>query len=376
LRGEVHHWASSGEAVYIEFTLIAPIGRRLVRWDVVDRFIMREGRPLERVSSGAPGAGGRDQPERLAALPARRGAAVETPTAKEAFEMTTSSASPTIELPQGTIRYSDSGNGEPLVFVHGFLVDSSLWQDLVPRLQPDFRCICPDLPLGSHPTPMRPDADLSAPGVATLVADFIERLGLEQVTLVGNDSGGALSQLMVTSRPERVGRLVLTNCDAYENFPPLAFRYLTLAARIPGALTALTQSMRLGFVRRAPIAYGWLTKRRLDSGLLRRWTEPSVRNGEIRRDARKFLRGTSPRQTLEAAEKLRSFERPTLLAWGEDDRFFGIKYAERLAADIPNARLERIPEARTFVALDQPGRLADILAAFMREPLEAPASAP
>jgi pimeloyl-ACP methyl ester carboxylesterase len=290
--------------------------------------------------------------------------------------MTTNSASPTIELPQGAIRYSDSGSGEPLVFVHGFLVDSSLWQEVVPLLQPDFRCICPDLPLGSHRTPMRPDAELSAPAVATLIADFVEGLGLEQVTLVGNDSGGALSQLVVTSRPERIGRLVLTNCDAYENFPPLAFRYLNLAARIPGALTALTQSMRLDFVRRAPIAYGWLTKRRLESGLLKRWTEPGIGNGEIRRDARKFLRGTSPRQTLEAAEKLRSFESPTLIAWGENDRFFGIKYAERLAADIPNARLERIPEARTFVSLDQPRRLAELLAAFVREPLEARASAP
>jgi pimeloyl-ACP methyl ester carboxylesterase len=290
--------------------------------------------------------------------------------------MTTNSASPTIELPQGTIRYSDFGSGEPLVFVHGFLVDSSLWKDLVPLLQPDFRCICPDLPLGSHRTPMKPDADLSAPGVADLIADFVEGLGLERVTLVGNDSGGALSQLVVTSRPGRIGRLVLTNCDAYENFPPLAFRYLTLAARIPGALAALTQSMRLGFVRRAPIAYGWLTKRRLESDLLRRWVEPGIENGEIRRDARKFLRGTSPSQTLEAGEKLRSFDRPTLLAWGVDDRFFRFKYAERLAADIPNARLERIAEARTFVSLDQPGRLAELIAAFVREPLEASAPAP
>jgi pimeloyl-ACP methyl ester carboxylesterase len=289
--------------------------------------------------------------------------------------MTTNSASPTIELPQGTIRYSDSGSGEPLVFVHGLLVDSSLWRDLIPILQPDFRCIAPDLPLGSHLTPMKPDADLSAPGVAQLIADFLEELGLERVTLVGNDSGGAISQLVVTSRPERIGRLVLTNCDAYENFPPLAFRYLTLAARMPGALTALTQSMRLGLVRRAPIAFGWLSKRRLESELLDRWVRPGIENAEIRRDTRKFLRGASPSQTIEAAEKLKGFDRPTLLAWGEEDRFFGIKYAERLAADIPKARLERIPEARTFVSLDQPARLAELIAAFVREPTEAPAAA-
>jgi pimeloyl-ACP methyl ester carboxylesterase len=283
--------------------------------------------------------------------------------------MTTDSTSPTIELPQGPIRYSDSGSGEPLVFVHGFLVDSSLWGDVVPLLQPDFRCIAPDLPLGSHRTPMRPDAHLSAPGVATVIADFIEALELERVTLIGNDSGGALSQLLVTSRPERIGRLVLTNCDAYENFPPLAFRYLSVAARVPGALTGLVQSMRLPLMRRTPLAFGWLTKRRLPSELLGRWVEPSIRQPEIRRDARKFLRGTSPRQTLDAAEKLRDFDRPTLLAWGEDDRFFGIEYGERLAQDIPHARLERIADSRTFVSLDQPRRLADLIASFVREPI-------
>jgi pimeloyl-ACP methyl ester carboxylesterase len=282
--------------------------------------------------------------------------------------MTTDSTSPTVDLPQGTIRYSDSGSGEPLVFVHGLLVDSSLWKDVIPLLQPDFRCIAPDLPLGSHRTPMKPDADLSGPGVANLIADFLEGLGLEEVTLVGNDSGGALCQMVVTRRPERIGRLVLTNCDAYENFPPLAFRYLNLVARVPGALTLLTQGMRLGFMQRAPIAFGWLAKRRLDSELLKRWTGPGIGNAEIRRDARKFLRGTSPQQTIEAAEKLRSFDRPTLLAWGEDDRFFGIKYAERLSQDIPDARIERIPDARTFVSLDQPARLAELIAGFVREP--------
>jgi pimeloyl-ACP methyl ester carboxylesterase len=269
-----------------------------------------------------------------------------------------------IELPQGTINYIESGDGPPIVFAHGFLVDGALWREVTPLLADRFRCIVPDLPLGSHRIPMRADADLSPPGIARLIADFMDALDLSKVTLVGNDTGGAMCQLVATRHPERLARLVLTPCDAYDDFLPPAFRYLQVIARIPGALTILTQTMRPRAMRRAPIAFGWLTKQRIPDDLLDRWVEPGLHDAGVRRDAGKVLRGISKRYTLEAAERLRDFDSPTLIVWAPEDRFFKLANAERLAQAIPNARLELVEDARTFISLDQPRRPADEIAAF------------
>lgn len=279
-----------------------------------------------------------------------------------------------VGLPQGTIRYRESGSGEPIVFMHGLLVNGLLWRKVVPLLEADFRCIVPDLPLGSHPEPMNPDADLSPPGLAAIVDRFIGALGLDRVTLVANDTGGAIAQITAANHPERIGRLVLTNCDAFENFLPPAFRPLQWTAQVPGLLTLALQGMRFDLLRRrSPMAFGWLIKHDLKGAPLEEWMRPFLSSREIRRDTVKVLRGIHPRYTLEAAERLRSAERPTLIAWAEEDRFFKLSFAERLAAAIPGARLERIPDSYTFVSEDQPERLAELISAFSREPNSAPA---
>ncbi|MGH2955759.1 MAG: alpha/beta fold hydrolase [Solirubrobacterales bacterium] len=273
-----------------------------------------------------------------------------------------------VRLSQGTIRYRDSGSGEPIVFVHGLLVNGRLWERVAEALSPDFRCIVPDWPLGSHSVPMDPGADLSPPGIARIVAEFLEALELDQVTLVGNDTGGAISQIVATKHPERVGRLVLTNCDAYDNFPPKLFSYLKPTARIPGALSAVGQSLRIKPLRRSPLAYGVLTKTRLDDDLLDDWVRPGLEDPGVRRDTRKAILGISPSQTIEAASELEGFQRPTLFAWAPEDRWFKVEHAERLAASMPDARVERIPDSATFVSIDQPARLAELIRAFAREP--------
>lgn len=272
----------------------------------------------------------------------------------------------TVDLTQGTIAYRESGpaDGPAVVLVHGAFVDGTLWRKVVPELEGSLRCVVPDLPLGSHRTPMNTGADLTPPGLAQLIAEFIERLGLDDVTLVGNDTGGALCQLVVTRHPERVGRLVLTPCDAYENFLPPAFRYLQALARVPGGVGMVAQSMRIPAMRRTPIAFGWLAKRPIPAEVLAAWTESLIGDAAIRRDAREVLRGISKRYTLEAATKLREFEGPTMLAWATEDRFFKPKFAERLAADIPGSRLEWIDDSRTFVSEDQPERLAGLIREF------------
>jgi pimeloyl-ACP methyl ester carboxylesterase len=274
-------------------------------------------------------------------------------------------------LSQGTINYRESGEGPPIVFVHGLLVDGRLWRKVTPLLEDRFRCIVPDLPLGSHTTPMPPDADLSPPALARIVADFLEALDLEDVTLVANDTGGAISQITAANHPERIGRLVLTNCDAFENFLPPAFRPLQWGARVPPVLNGLLQGMRFAPMRRLPIAYGWLIKRDFAGAPTREWVEPFLSDREIRRDTVKVLRGIDPHYTLEAAEKLKDFGRPAMLAWAVEDRFFKVSFAEKLASTIPGSTLERIDDSYTFVSEDQPERLAELIARFAREPKSA-----
>jgi pimeloyl-ACP methyl ester carboxylesterase len=274
-----------------------------------------------------------------------------------------------LRLSQGTIRYREVGDptDPPVVFVHGLLVNGLLWRKVAPRVaQRGLRCIVPDLPLGSHELAMAPGADLTPGGIARLVADFVAELGLQDVTLVGNDSGGAICQLLVTRRPERVGRLVLTNCDAYEHFLPLLFRYLQLVARIPGAPAVALQMLRVPLLRRLPIAYGWLVKRPLPRAIADAYVGPILRDAGVRRDATAFLRGVDKRETLAAAERFGAFERPVLVVWAPEDRVFPLRDAERMVAAFPDARLETIADSRAFVPEDRPEPLADLIADFAR----------
>ena len=279
---------------------------------------------------------------------------------------------PEIQLSQGLVRYREQGTGTPIVLIHGLLVNGNIWDRLIPLLAAQGRCIVPDLPLGSHSLPMNKGADLSAPGLARLIAEFMERLELEDVTLVGNDTGGALCQLVAADHRERLGRLVLTTCDAFENFPPPAVRPLVTALKLPGALVATSVMARLRVVRQAAFKAMPLTMEPIPDEQVKSWVAPLADKG-IRADLSTVVRGLDPADTLAAAERLRDFDRPALIAWGVEDRFFPFSDAERLAATLPNARLERIPNARAFVQLDAPERLAELIASVANGAATAPA---
>jgi pimeloyl-ACP methyl ester carboxylesterase len=270
-----------------------------------------------------------------------------------------------IELEQGTIHYRDEGDGPPIVFVHGLLVDGRLWRAVTPKL-PSYRRITPDWPLGSHTTPLRAGADRTPRGLAHLVADFIEALGLEHVTIVANDTGGAISQILASERPQRLGALVLTNCDCLENFLPPLFRPLQWLAHVPGAYAAIARAMRSARLRRSPLGFGLLTHRPLPDELTGSWLAP-LEDRAIRADALATLKAIDKRDTVAAAERLHEHPLPTLLAWGRDDVAFKLRYAERLAELIPGARLEPIAGSRTFVCEDQPGRLGQLISGFLCE---------
>lgn len=276
----------------------------------------------------------------------------------------------TVQTTAGTIEVRDSGGPGPTVLlIHGLLVDGRLWDTVAESLVAGgCRVVQPDLPLGAHRHAMLAGADLSPRGVAGLIGEVVATLDLHGVTLVGNDTGGAICQLVAADRPAWLARLVLTPCDCYENFLPAMFRPMqVLARRAPWALTLALQPLRLRAPRRLPIAFGWLAKRGIPTELEDAWIHGFFHDRAIRRDLYKTLRGIDAADTLAAAERLRSFDRPVLLAWAPEDRFFTWKYAERLLRDIPGARLERIEDSYTFTPLDQPTRTAELIAAFVTE---------
>jgi pimeloyl-ACP methyl ester carboxylesterase len=276
-----------------------------------------------------------------------------------------------IELTQGTVRYRERGAGPPIVFIHGLLVNGDLWRKVVPQLADRYRCITPDLPLGAHEIPMKPDADLSIPGVARLVSDFCTSLGLEQPTLVANDTGGAITQLVMTEHPKSVGRVVLTSCDCFENFLPALFRPLQVLAHVPPLLTLLLQPLRLASVRRLPLGFGWLAKRPIDPEIEAGYAAQIFAQPAVRRDVYKVLRDISPKYTQRAAERLGEFDGPLLVAWAADDRFFPEEHGRRLAQIVPDGRFVSIDDSYTFVSEDQPDALAKQIRGFLEESPEA-----
>ena len=277
-----------------------------------------------------------------------------------------------IQLPQGTIRYRETGEGDPIVFVHGYLVDGRLWSGTADALAGSHRCLVPDWPLGAHAVAMNEDADLTPPGIARLIADFLEALDLNRVTIVANDSGGAMAQVLVTRHPERIGRLVLTNCDTYDNFPPSVFKLLPPLAKLPGAMSVIGLPFRVPALRRA--AFAPFAKKTIPADLVDSWMKPLQTDSAVSRDTAKVTAGMNKRFTLEAAQRLSDFDRPTLIAWAPEDRVFKLADAKRLAETIPGAQLETIDDARTFVALDQPQRLAELIEKFVAETAAAPAA--
>ena len=211
--------------------------------------------------------------------------------------------------------------------------------------------------------------DLTPPGVAAVIDEFLAAADLADVTLVGNDTGGGLVQILLTTTDRaRVGRVVLTPSDSFEAFFPPRFAFLPLIAHVPGALALFAKpAARFPAINRLPIGFSALAKHPLPDDLLRRWMGPAASDRRIRADAGRFLRGVDRRHTLAAAERLGEVDLPVLLAWAVEDPVFPVSLAHRLAERLPDARLAPVEDSWCFVAQDRPDRLAELIREFLRD---------
>jgi len=277
---------------------------------------------------------------------------------------------PELELSAGTIDYEDTGGSGPvIVFAHGLMMDGSQWRKVVEDLRSDYRCVLPTLPLGGHRHPMRADADLSMRGIAEMLGEFIERLDLREITLVMSDWGGP--QLLVGSRyDDRIARLVICSCEAFDNVPPKGpAKLLPYIARVPGGIFAAVLPFRVDRLRRLPITYGYLSKQPVPREVMDRWFGPVLSQRGVRRDLGKYVRSAAQgrRELLGAARTLASFDRPALVVWAGEDRMMPIEHGRRLVELLPQGRLVEIPDSYTLLSEDQPARLTAHLREFLAE---------
>ncbi|MDT5100325.1 MAG: hypothetical protein QOC76_4062 [Mycobacterium sp.] len=266
------------------------------------------------------------------------------------------------------IDYTDAGSGPVVVFIHGAYVTGRLWQDVVDRLSDSHRCIAPTLPFGAQTEPVGAHVDLSVVASGTLIVGLLEALDLSDVTLVANDTGGGIV-LASLGNPtldwDRVSKLVFTNCDSFEHFPPSAFAPIVRLCALSQALGAivlkgLTTSPGLKVFSSAVTRHGIDAARR-----------PAIFGGfltsaPVRREAARFTADLKPSHTMAAVEALKRWDKPVLMAWGTDDKMFPPAHAHRLAETFPNAVVRTIEDSSTYVMLDRPEESAEVIGAFVK----------
>ena len=272
----------------------------------------------------------------------------------------------TIDVPGGAVEVRHTGGDAPaVIFVHGAIVDGRLWDRVWPAVAAaGYRCVMPNLPLGAHRIPLAPGADLTPTGQADRIAALIEALRIGPAVVVGNDTGGALSQILTARYPEAVDRLILTSSDAFEHFPPKMFKALPLIARSPRALRLSLKLLGSRQLRNTPLGFGLISKRPLPGELFDQWLR-GIDDPGVLRDLAGFAVAIRPQLTIDAAEGLRAFPRPVLLAWSAEDPLFPYSDAIRLAGMLQDARLEPIADSYCFSMLDQPEALAGAITRFL-----------
>ncbi|WP_282780845.1 MULTISPECIES: alpha/beta hydrolase [unclassified Nocardia] len=273
---------------------------------------------------------------------------------------------PTVDIAAGRIHYVERGEGPPVVLLHGLLMNHTIWDRVLDRLPAGFRYVLPDLPLGAHPEPMRPGTDLSLRGQNRIIADFLAALDLREVTLVHNDWGGGLF-LTAYGLDERVGRLIITPCEAFDNFPPgLPGKTSMLASYTPGGVWLALREMRIPWLRRSPLMFGWMAREPLPDDMVRGWTEPGLRDRRIRRDLLSYTRsGFRTADLIADTEALRNFSGDALVLWSAAGRVMPREHGRRLAELLPHGQLVEIEDAYVLSMLDRPDAVAAAMTSFL-----------
>jgi pimeloyl-ACP methyl ester carboxylesterase len=281
----------------------------------------------------------------------------------------------TVTVPAGEIDYEDTGSGPPVVLLHGLLMDHTVWDHVLPHLPPGFRYVRPVLPLGAHRHPMRPGADLSLGGQVAIVADLLDAVDLEDVTLVHSDWGGALF-LTASGRDQRVARQVILPCEAFDNFPPgLPGKMVKLAAALPGGVRLAARQLRIGWLRRLPLLFGQMARRPVPDELVRGWTEPVLRQAGVRRDLVAYCRSRfDAADLIRDTEALRGFAGDALVLWSPDNKVMPPEHGRRLAELLPRGRYAEVPGAYVLSMLDEPEAVAREMGRFLLDTVPGPAS--
>jgi len=256
--------------------------------------------------------------------------------------MTTVATSPTrrsVRTPSGRISYTEQGSGPVALFVHGVLLNGYLWRHQLAHLSDIRRCIAVDL-LAHGETEIAPDQDVSVTANARMLVEVLDALGIDQVDLVGNDSGGGIAQIVAATHPTRVRTLTLTDCDAHDNWPPDAFKPFLAMAAAGGLRGALETMVRDKTRYRAPEALGpaYEHPEQLSDDSIERYLRPLVRTEQRTRDLNRFLAAFDHAHTVVIEDRLKTLTAPTLIVWGTDDVYFDVKWSRWLADTIPGVR--------------------------------------
>ncbi|SFS17811.1 Pimeloyl-ACP methyl ester carboxylesterase [Dyella sp. OK004] len=262
-----------------------------------------------------------------------------------------------IATPSGTISYVEHGSGPVALFVHGVLLNSYLWRHQLAELGDLRRCIAVDL-LAHGDTEIAADQDVSVTANAHMLAQFLDALHIDQVDLVGNDSGGGICQIFAALYPERIRSLALTNCDAHDNWPPEAFKpfvEMVAAGGLPQTLQAMVTDKT---IYRSPQALGPAYERpeAVTDDTIDTYLQPHLRNAQRTRDIERFVNAFDNRHTVGIEDRLRLLQAPTLIAWGTDDIYFDVQWSHWLQQTIPGTRKRvEFKEARIFFPEERPG---------------------
>ncbi|HEX7132398.1 MAG TPA: alpha/beta hydrolase [Iamia sp.] len=252
-----------------------------------------------------------------------------------------------------------------VVLVHGVLVNSTVWDPIVPGLAAHHRVVRPDLPIGAHALPAEHRDRLDPETVADALAEILDGLGIDRAAVIGSDTGGAISQIFAARHPDRLSGLVLLSCDALDHFPPTILKPVVATLRIPGSIDLMSLMYRSKRMRRTFVGVGLLLTEPVDDALVDAWFDRIVADREARRDMGAFLRGCRKELTHRAADALAAQAPPVLLAWSRGDRLFPESDAEELHRRIAGSSLHYIDDARTFSQIDRPQAVLDLVVPFL-----------